>query len=263
MLTYEHRLTKKLPIEATEFAARGSDGKENFEGWFDWVNLADNILKEIPDGGLIVEAGVFKGRFAAWVRESIIYNRPHSAIKQHLIDIFETQRWVDADGKPQVWGEFTEIFFIVNKFHYVKPDGVELLNDVKFIQLPSHKALRAYEPGEIDWLYIDADHSEWGCYGDLATGVPAVKPGGFVCVHDYYHEGGIPGVTRAVDLFVSDNPHIEFNYHLCEKQTPQNHVFWFKVPEGAKFKIREKADFEKAIKKFPAHDPSIPCPLFQ
>ena len=264
MLTYEHKLTKKLPITATEYAVKGTNGVDNFEGWFDWVNLADNILSEVPDNGLIVEAGVYKGRFAAFVRESIIRNRPNSGIKQHLIDIFETKRWTDADGNPKSFGEFTELFFIVNRFHFVKPEGVELLNDVKFVQLPSHKALRAYEPGEIDWLYIDADHSEWGCYGDLATGVPAVKEGGVVCVHDYWHRGDIVGVTRACDLFAADNPHVEFNYHECAPlYGPNNYVFWFKVPEGAKFKVRDKADFEKAVKKFPAHDTTKPCPMFE
>jgi hypothetical protein len=54
--------------------------------------------------------------------------------------------------------------------------------------------------GPIDFLYIDADHSEEGCYTDLATWLRHVVQGGVVAGDDYGHVR-YPGVKRAWDLF--------------------------------------------------------------
>ena len=50
----------------------------------------------------------------------------------------------------------------------------------------------------IDFLYIDADHSESGCFADLTWWVPHVRPGGLVVGDDYNHPR-YPGVKLAWD----------------------------------------------------------------
>lgn len=244
ILTTEEQLTPKFEAQPSEY--------QKIDGMFDFHTLTDNIVSEVPDNGLIVEAGVYKGRFAAFVRELLTYNRPNNGIKQRLIDIFETQRWTDADGVERSWGEFTEIFFIVEQFHWIKPGGRQILADVKFTQDYSHNALRSLDSNTVDMLYVDADHSGWGCYGDITIGAPSLKPGGVVLIHDYHHPFS-PEVTSAVDMFVADNPHIEFHCHRCTPGMPwpQNHVVWFRAPQNGQYQIRTKKEFEKEIKKFP------------
>jgi predicted O-methyltransferase YrrM len=58
--------------------------------------------------------------------------------------------------------------------------------------------------GPIDFLYIDADHSEDGVTADLEAWVPHVKPGGLI-VGDDYGNAIFPGVKRAWDAF--ENAH--------------------------------------------------------
>jgi predicted O-methyltransferase YrrM len=54
----------------------------------------------------------------------------------------------------------------------------------------------------IDYLYIDADHSEAAVRADLAAWVPHVKPGGLICGDDYGNRS-FPGVQRAWDAFAA------------------------------------------------------------
>ncbi len=58
----------------------------------------------------------------------------------------------------------------------------------------------SYDVRYFDFVFIDADHSHAGAYRDLIAWSPRVKPGGFVCGHDY----GRPDqgdVKNAVDEF--------------------------------------------------------------
>lgn len=56
--------------------------------------------------------------------------------------------------------------------------------------------------GDLDWLYVDGDHSFDGCLSDLRMWVPKVKRNGLVLVHDI----DIPefGVARAVAQAIRD-----------------------------------------------------------
>jgi len=58
----------------------------------------------------------------------------------------------------------------------------------------------AYWRDPIDFLYVDADHSEAGVWADLTAWVPHVVHGGVVAGDDYGHPR-YPGVKRAWDAF--------------------------------------------------------------
>ena len=62
------------------------------------------------------------------------------------------------------------------------------------------------DDGELDWVYLDADHSYEAVMADLAAWVPKVRRGGIVAGHDYVDgmiNGSDFGVKRAVDEFVA------------------------------------------------------------
>jgi predicted O-methyltransferase YrrM len=50
----------------------------------------------------------------------------------------------------------------------------------------------------MDVVYIDADHSYESVKEDTSLYLNKVKPGGFICGHDY-NSGSWPGVVKAVD----------------------------------------------------------------
>lgn len=50
---------------------------------------------------------------------------------------------------------------------------------------------------ELDFVFIDADHTYDGVMADIEAWTPKVARGGFVCGHDY--QVTFPGVVKAVD----------------------------------------------------------------
>lgn len=55
----------------------------------------------------------------------------------------------------------------------------------------------AFGDGHFDFVFIDADHSYEGASSDIAAWTPKVRPGGFICGHDY--QPRFQGVIDAVD----------------------------------------------------------------
>lgn len=60
---------------------------------------------------------------------------------------------------------------------------------------------------KLDWIYIDGDHSYEGCYKDLNECLKVMKPSGYIFGDDYAwkNNNGKPGVTKAVQQFVTEN----------------------------------------------------------
>lgn len=52
------------------------------------------------------------------------------------------------------------------------------------LEMSTAEAARLITPGSLDFVYIDADHSETGFAADLANWVPLIRPGGLVSGHD-------------------------------------------------------------------------------
>lgn len=55
-------------------------------------------------------------------------------------------------------------------------------------------------PGQVDILLIDGDHTFEGAWKDLTNGLPLVKPGGFILVHDVDR-------SRRMDEATAEHPH--------------------------------------------------------
>lgn len=69
--------------------------------------------------------------------------------------------------------------------------------DVCLYRTTSARAAGMFHDGELDWCYIDADHTYESVSTDHALWSPKVRAGGIVSGHDYSPE--FPGVTRMVD----------------------------------------------------------------
>ncbi len=70
----------------------------------------------------------------------------------------------------------------------------------ELIREDSSDAGEHFTDGSLDFVYLDADHSERGVWRDLCTWAIKVRPHGIIAGHDYGHED-FPGVKRAVDRF--------------------------------------------------------------
>jgi len=79
------------------------------------------------------------------------------------------------------------------------------VRDLSFVQIIQRKTVQAakrFSDEYFDFVYIDADHSVEGCYSDITSWYPKVKPGKFLVGHDYHRRFG---VVDAVNKFIKDN----------------------------------------------------------
>jgi hypothetical protein len=103
-----------------------------------------------------------------------------------------------------------------------------------FSGLPAAKLLRSkgtdaalcFQDQELDFVYIDGDHSYDFVSKDIKAWWPKIKPGGILSGHDYTtgnpQKGHIYGVIQAVDEFVKEN-----HLNLCI--THESYATWWVV----------------------------------
>ncbi len=84
------------------------------------------------------------------------------------------------------------------------------------IRHPSKEAVNVIN-GEVDFVYIDADHSYEGVWEDLCVWFSKVRVGGIIGGHDF-NQPGFPGVEQAVKEFFR-----RFEWNINEEG---NHVWW-------------------------------------
>lgn len=89
--------------------------------------------------------------------------------------------------------QFDELYEFVKNRLSVFGDRCQLL------RLDSAQAAQNI-PDDIDFVYIDADHSYEGVFRDLCLWSRKIRDGGIIAGHDYGH-AQFPGVKRAVDQF--------------------------------------------------------------
>lgn len=114
------------------------------------------------------------------------------------------------------WTEFSkEKYQDINnhnqqKHNQNKKETEQKLNQYKdrsqIRQMLSENAVDLFKNNELDFVYIDANHSYKGCKRDIELWYPKVKVGGVFAGHDYIQDGqyneGIFGVKSAVDEFI-------------------------------------------------------------
>jgi len=95
-------------------------------------------------------------------------------------------------------GGFERVFIAVKKL-------VEFAGDRAVIKRgESVQVATEYEDNYFDFVFIDAEHSEAALAYDIVAWYPKVKPGGWLCGHDYGHKR-FPGVKIAVGKFIESS----------------------------------------------------------
>lgn len=76
-------------------------------------------------------------------------------------------------------------------------------NKIKYIKMYSNRAKNLFSNGELDFVYIDGDHSFKGCLEDIRNYFPLIKKHGIIGGHDFCMN--YKGVTQAVIKFCNEN----------------------------------------------------------
>lgn len=95
--------------------------------------------------------------------------------------------------------------------------------DVTFIKNFSMDAVRNFEDGSLDFVYIDAHHSFDFVMEDIINWGRKVRKGGIISGHDYYSFRWA-GVIEAVDAYVKAHG---LELYLTSKDTDNGEVSWY------------------------------------
>jgi predicted O-methyltransferase YrrM len=133
------------------------------------------FVQAIPADGLLVEIGTYHGKSAKF------FSLVNPNMKILTIDCMATD---NKDGVP------------IDK---------DILTGGNIFQITgrSEEVFAGFN-WEIDFLFIDGDHSYVACKRDLVNWSPFVKRGGHIALHDYNNEHW-PGVVQATDEFIEQN----------------------------------------------------------
>ncbi|MFH1046613.1 MAG: class I SAM-dependent methyltransferase [Candidatus Omnitrophota bacterium] len=144
--------------------------------------LLYKLVRSLPSGAVLVEIGAFKGKSTCFIAAGIGKNK-----EMHFYTI---DTWYN-DAMPQGRGDIYDEF-LANIAEY--KDRIEPIRGYSYEVVVNWPPER-----QIDFLWIDADHSYEGCRQDIEDWLPFVKKGGLVLFHDYRDA---PGVRLAVDQAV-------------------------------------------------------------
>jgi hypothetical protein len=147
-----------------------------------------DMLRTLPKGGVVAELGVFVGDFA----DSIISECNPSRL--HLIDKWEgIVKCRNEEGIRRRVNLSEEYPRIAKKY--------SMIAEVIMNKGSTTDVMGTFQDAYFNWVYIDAGHSYAAVASDIITSTRTVKPGGFICGHDYSPR--FPGVVRAVDEAVN------------------------------------------------------------
>lgn len=110
-----------------------------------------------------LEVGVFEGRSLLWIYENIL---PSASVEIDALDSFPF---------PDTKMNFTE-----NVSHLIKKNIVKILHGT------SEQLIKNLPRLYYDLIYLDADHTYRSVWNDTVLLWPALKPGGFLVLDDYF-----------------------------------------------------------------------------
>jgi SAM-dependent methyltransferase len=143
------------------------------------------LVERMPKNAVVCEIGVAEGNFSAEIIER------SSPAKLYLVDKWES---VAAQYSEAALRKVEERFRAE-----IESGKVILRRDY------SLEALGKFEDNSFDWVYVDAAHDYASVKADLEACRRVVRPGGFICGHDYVRWASPIsrlGVVEAVNEFI-------------------------------------------------------------
>ena len=137
------------------------------------------FAKQMPAGATCLEVGSYLGASAIIIARSL---PPGSRL--FCVDTWQNDCM--SEGARDTFAEF-------------KANTSELSGIITPIRAASADAAASFE-GQIDFLFIDGDHSYEGCKTDFEAWIPKVREGGTVVFHDVLWAEGVQRVIREMFL---------------------------------------------------------------
>lgn len=131
------------------------------------------------------ELGVSQGRFTSFL----------CSVMRDM-EIVAVDLWAPQEDRPVEGSETYENWPHERNFQHFRAHCEQHFpGRVTIIRNSTAEAAKAVEDESLDFVFIDADHTEEGARRDIALWTPKVRSGGLISGHDY----NWPSVRRAVD----------------------------------------------------------------
>lgn len=167
------------------------------------------LIEALPKGGIIAEVGVDMGDFSQKILT--ISNPTHF----HLVDL-----WPPSVVRNDRYSA------VANRFQKEIDQGLVSLH-----RGDSEETMAGFADHTFDWIYLDTTHLYDKTVRELAICAKKVKPGGWLCGHDYtlgsWKDGVRYGVIEAVNdfcnthgwdlVYLTNEPHRYISYALQKK----------------------------------------------
>lgn len=90
----------------------------------------------------------------------------------------------------------------------------------RLIETKSLDAVKQFDDGSLDFVYLDADHGYEPVKREIAAWLPKVRPGGIIAGHDYTNS--FPGLKRAVNESFDRRDDIQLSRDVWIYRVPSN-----------------------------------------
>lgn len=144
-----------------------------------------------PKASIGVEVGVWRGDFSRVILRAVDPSR------LHLVD-----PWQFDPERPEAWYGGAQVTSQreMDAIYQKVMDRFRPEERVSVHRKSSTEVARSLADDELDWVYLDGDHSYEGVRTDLQNWLPKLRCGGLLCGDDYGVAGWWgDGVTRAVN----------------------------------------------------------------
>lgn len=131
------------------------------------------FLADLCRNRICVEVGVEAGYYS----QQILDHGQPSVL--HLVDLWRTQPveiYTDTANVDQ--DTFDRMYAALQGKHINDPR-------VRFLRMDSTWAAELFRDKSLDWVYLDANHAKPAVLRDLAAWWRKIRPGGWLCGHDY------------------------------------------------------------------------------
>lgn len=166
--------------------------RDSIPGWATYTWIYREWLASDPrKGAVVVEVGVAIGKTITYAADAIILAGRRD-IELWAVDPWagtarnaEQSQMADAAG-----GDFA-LFASMMLQH-----DRDALQFARVVRAPSVQASKLFEPGSVDLVLLDGDHSYDGVRADIDAWLPKLRAGGWIGGDDH-HATEHPGVVKA------------------------------------------------------------------
>lgn len=173
----------------------------NIEGWLSpsEANGLHEVSGMLPKGANVLEIGSWKGKSTWCIAQGL---------KKGTINCIDPFNAAGEEGSKEIYEKTKGDGSLLDQF---KNNMKDISPKVKIITHKGYSNEFVNTIHNIDFLFIDGDHSIDGCRFDFENFEKDIKVGGFVAFHDYYPDRADLGPTWVIDNLVKNNPAYVFH----------------------------------------------------